>query len=192
MRDNAGNVYPTIKIGSQIWMAENLRATYFQNGAVIPYAPSTTQWSQVSGPAYCYYANQSVAGYGALFNWYAVSDLRNIAPPGWHVPTLTEWQTLINNTGGISNAGRTLKHSSSGFWPAGAGTNNYGFGAVPGGERMDVLYQDKGVFGYYWTSTRDLTAFNSAFSVFFYKSSNIANSVAFPFTGGLSIRLIKN
>ena len=88
--DIDGNVYKTVIIGTQEWMAENLKVTRYRNGDTIPNVTDTT-WLSLQSGAYCWYNNDTndtaayKTTYGALYNWYAVSDSRNIAPIGWHV-----------------------------------------------------------------------------------------------------------
>jgi len=115
LTDVDGNVYKTVKIGNQWWMAENLKVTRYRNGDSIPHAPNADTWSghtssgqlqrgvsipmskyDVTTGAYCNYNNDegNVATYGRLYNWYAVADSRNIAPAGWHVPTDADWKQL--------------------------------------------------------------------------------------------------
>jgi hypothetical protein len=87
--DIDGNEYKTISIGTQTWMAENLKTTKYRNGDPIPNVTDDTEWGKLSTGAYCDYDNipDNSAIYGKLYNWYAVDDSRNIAPTGWHVPT---------------------------------------------------------------------------------------------------------
>ena len=90
--DIDGNVYQTIQIGGQVWMAENLRVTHYRNGD-----PISSLWPSTFG-SYVIYDNNADT-YGALYNWYAVDDSRNIAPAGWHVPTDDEWKELEMHLG---------------------------------------------------------------------------------------------
>jgi len=94
--DIDGNVYQTIKIGDQWWMAENLKVTHYRNSDPIPHVTDGGTWSYLFTGAYCEYDNNpaNVAIYGRLYNWYAVGDSRNIAPEGWHVPSDDEWKQL--------------------------------------------------------------------------------------------------
>jgi uncharacterized protein (TIGR02145 family) len=94
--DVDGNIYKTVKIGNQLWMAENLRVTLFRNGDSIRNVTNGKGWSNLSNGAYCNYDNDvnKAATYGKLYNWYAVKDKRKIAPAGWHVPTDAEWKQL--------------------------------------------------------------------------------------------------
>lgn len=94
--DIDGNVYKTVTIGNQAWMAENLKVMRYRNGDAIPNVTGGTDWSNLSTGAYCSYDNDdnNIDTYGLLYNWYAVDDSRNLAPEGWHVPTDEEWKEL--------------------------------------------------------------------------------------------------
>jgi len=96
--DIDGNVYKTITIGSQTWMAENQKVTHYQNGDPIPNIIDNEAWGSLTTGAYCDYDNQVSNGliYGHLYNWYTVQDIRRIAPKGWHIPTDYDWTTLQN------------------------------------------------------------------------------------------------
>ena len=96
--DIDGNVYHTVKIGTQTWMVENLKTTKYKDGSVIPLVTDNSAWYNSLTPAYCWYNNDATSHkdtYGALYNWYAVSTGK-LAPDGWHVPTNSEWTILEN------------------------------------------------------------------------------------------------
>ncbi len=98
--------YKSVKIGTQIWMTENLNVSTFRNGEPIPEAKTEEEWKKAGEnkqPAWCYYNNDPKNGakYGKLYNWCAVNDIRGIAPTGWHIPSYDEWTILINAQGGI-------------------------------------------------------------------------------------------
>jgi uncharacterized protein (TIGR02145 family) len=98
LRDS--RVYKTVKIGEQVWMAENLNADKFRNGDIIQEATTAEEWIKAgenNQPAWCYYENKVANGekYGKLYNWYAVNDPRGLAPEGWHIPKYSEWDTLF-------------------------------------------------------------------------------------------------
>jgi uncharacterized protein (TIGR02145 family) len=97
--DADGNIYPTVRIGSQVWTADNLRTTKFNDGTPIPHVPDSVAWHSCASPGYCYYRNtnnaDSIGKLGALYNWYCV-DSRKLAPQGWHVPTNDDWTALQN------------------------------------------------------------------------------------------------
>ena len=108
--DADGNVYQTVKIGNQVWMAENLRVTKYNDGTAITKITDSAAWHNIhynnlTTPAYCYDSNttntDSIKKYGALYNWYVVNPLnpKKIAPAGWHVPTDLEWTILIKYMG---------------------------------------------------------------------------------------------
>ncbi len=109
-----GKVYKTVKIGEQVWMAENLNTDRFRNGDIIPEAKSKEEWIQASQnqqPAWCYYSNNNSIGneYGKLYNWYAVNDPRGLSPNGWNIPCKEEWNQLIHFFGENSEGGLALK-----------------------------------------------------------------------------------
>ena len=138
LTDIDGNNYATIQIGNQIWMAENLRVTHFNNGDPIPFVEEDKLWEKAGKdnlPAYCYFQNKSIyeKTYGKLYNWPAVIDSRGLAPQGWHIPTELEWNELEAFIG-KRTAGDKLK-SSDGWYRKKNGTNESGFNGLPGGDR---------------------------------------------------------
>lgn len=158
--DIDGNIYNTVKIGTQVWMAENLKTTKYRNGDFIPNVTEDTKWSTLTTGAYCDY-NNTVSNstiYGRLYNWYAVSDSRNLAPTGWHVATDDEWTELITYLGGIDVAGGKLKESGTTHWPNPntSATNESGFSALPGGRRhFSLTYDGIGSVGNWWSSSEN-------------------------------------
>ncbi|MCD4693727.1 MAG: hypothetical protein K8R79_12490, partial [Calditrichales bacterium] len=140
--DIDGNVYKTVKIGSQVWMAENLKVTHYRNGDLIPNVAGKSEWKNLGIGACCNYDNNAAA-YGLLYNWYAVNDSRNIAPAGWHVPAEKEWQTLIDYLGGEAVAGGKMKERGTAHWkrPNTGATNSSGFSAL-----SSCYRNDKGTF----------------------------------------------
>jgi uncharacterized protein (TIGR02145 family) len=116
---HTNTIAQSVTIGTQVWMTKNLDVTKFRNGDLIPQAKTNDEWEQAGKnkqPAWCYYANNKKNGkkYGKLYNWYAVSDPRGLAPDGWHVPSDAEWTVLSNYLGGEYVAGTKMK-STSGF-----------------------------------------------------------------------------
>jgi len=96
--------FKTVEIGEQVWMAENLNVSTFRNGDPIPQARTQEEWKKAGEnkqAAWCYYDNNPANGkkYGKLYNYYATSDPRGLAPNGWHIPTDSEWKTLIKYLG---------------------------------------------------------------------------------------------
>ncbi len=95
--DYDGNEYQTVKIGDQVWMAENLKSTHYRNGEDILTGYTYSDWASLTTSAYCILWNNvanEISIFGALYNWYAVNDVRDIAPEGWHIPTDAEWKEL--------------------------------------------------------------------------------------------------
>jgi uncharacterized protein (TIGR02145 family) len=158
IRDVDGNTYKTVKIGTQWWMAENLKTTKYLNGDLIgTTTPATLDIFGESTPKYqwSYDGDESnVATYGRLYTWFAITDSRNVCPRGWHVPTDEEWTTLTDYLGGESVAGGKLKETGSTHWLNATGTNESGFTALPGGIRNSFGYfYIIGAQGYWWSAT---------------------------------------
>jgi uncharacterized protein (TIGR02145 family) len=142
--DNSGNVYKTVKIGNQIWMAENLRTEKYNNGDPIEQITSDRYWIYASdlaivdstlekiAPFMCYYNNLKQKN-NALYNWYVVYDERGVCPNGWHIPSSYEFLQLTNFLGGVEDASKKLKSTS--LWDV-PGNNLSGFNALPIGVRL--------------------------------------------------------
>ncbi|MEI6821919.1 MAG: fibrobacter succinogenes major paralogous domain-containing protein [Bacteroidota bacterium] len=135
LKDIDSNVYRTIKIGTQTWMAENLKVTKYRNGDTIPKVTKDSVWRYLTIGACCSYNNDNsnIATYGRLYNHYTIVDPRNVCPVGWHVPRYTEWDTLVACLG--SNPGTKLKETGNSHWYHSGGTNESGFTALPSGCR---------------------------------------------------------
>ncbi len=159
-----GRIYKTVKIGSQVWMAENLNTDRFRNGDTIPEAKTSEEWEAAGKnqqPAWCYYENSPSNGikYGKLYNWFAVMDPRGLAPKGWHMPSDAEWTALTDYLGGQEKAGVKMK-SKNGWRGEGNGTNNTGFSGLPGGYRSSNMeFFGIGMYGYWWSSTENSTLY---------------------------------
>jgi uncharacterized protein (TIGR02145 family) len=189
--DIEGKKYKTIVIGTQIWMAENLRSAKLNDGTDIPYTSDIYKWASLTTPGYSWYNGDSV-GYGAVYNWYTVGTGK-LCPQGWHVPSDEEWTVLTDYLGGSSVAGGLLKEVGSVHWikPNAGATNESGFTALPSGYRgANGGYSNLGHYGVWWTSTewssggawyRDL--YNG------YESVDRSNTSK---KGGGSVRCVKN
>jgi len=160
--DSDGNTYKTVQIGTQVWMAENLKTSKYSDGTTIPNITDGTQWSNLTTGAWAYYNNDAAnyAKFGKLYNWYAVSPTKNgnknICPTGWHVPTDAEWTVLTDYLGGSSVAGGKMKEVGTTSWysPNIDATNTSLFTGLPGGFRFNFGYYDGiGSFGYWWSSS---------------------------------------
>ena len=200
VEDIDGNVYHTLTIGTQVWMAENLKTTKFRNGDLIPnIIDNNIWWTSYSSPAYCNYNNDINISliYGRLYNWYAINDSRKIAPIGWHVPSKEEWQTLINYLGGESIAGGKLKESGTIHWqnPNIGASNAVGFNGLPSGWRGDGdgSFGDLGISSSWWSSSQASSNGNAIdFEIYNNESSVYWNSQGADKVYGFSIRCIKD
>jgi len=158
--DIDGNVYKTVKIGSQIWMAENLRTTRYRNGDLISNIIDESEWSTTKTGAWVYFDNDTAYGeiYGKLYNWFAVNDERGLCPEGWHVPSFDEWEILSDYLGGWFEAGGKMKATGTQYWlpPNEGATNESGWTGLPGNTRDQYgrYYPDNnGASGSWWSST---------------------------------------
>jgi uncharacterized protein (TIGR02145 family) len=138
--DIDGNIYPTVSIGNQCWMRENLKTSRYNNGDSIPIVTGTTAWRSLTTGGRSWYNNDSTTyenPYGNLYNWYAARESRDLCPTGWGVPTDAEWTTLTTYLGGLNVAGSKMKATGATYWSSqSAGTDNSsGFSALPGGYR---------------------------------------------------------
>jgi uncharacterized protein (TIGR02145 family) len=138
--DIEGNKYRTIQIGSQTWMAENLKSVRYTDNSIIPLVSEDKAWEAMYSPGYCWYNNDSSTykfQYGALYNWYAVNTDK-LCPSGWHIPTTSEWKTLVDFLGGPDKAFGKLKERGSLHWMTSDfdATNASGFTALPSGYRF--------------------------------------------------------
>jgi uncharacterized protein (TIGR02145 family) len=166
--DVDGNVYRTVEIGDQCWMADNLATETYGDGSAIPTGLSDAAWTSTKSGAYAVYAdNPANKGiYGLLYNWYAVVDPRSICPAGWHVPTEEEWTELTDHLGGAGVAGGPMKTTGTlgagtGLWtaPNTGATNSSGFSGLPGGGRVRIgNYTNLGSKGVWWSDTESSTS----------------------------------
>lgn len=173
MTDIDGNVYETIKIGNQEWMIENLKVTEYRNGDPIPNVKGKDKWQLLQTGAYCDYKNNAKfsSEYGKLYNWYAVNDERGIAPEGWHIPTVEEWEIMIDFLGGKDFAGGKLKETGTFRWdkPNSDASNLSGFSALPGGVRyLTGKYYSKGLGGYWWTSSENESGLAVVYHLYYF------------------------
>ena len=193
--DIDNNVYKTVTIGTQVWMAENLKTTRTSDGTAISPVTENTVWLNLTTPGYCWYQNDlnNKDVYGALYNWYAV-NAGNLCPVGWHVPTETDWTTLTTYLGGESVAGGKLKETGTQHWisPNNGATNESGFKALPGGYRSNTgAFGMLGGDGTWWTSPEGNPA-----SAFYRYMSNAASSITRYSYGnrsyGFSVRCLRD
>ena len=157
--DIDGNAYQTIQIGGQLWMAENLKVTHYNDGSEITHIINSDYWgSYVEGQYGVYDNDPSNADiYGNLYNFAAVDDDRGVCPDGWHVPTDAEYTVLTDYLGGTSVAGGKMKETGLDHWnsPNTGATNESGFTGLPAGYRSSTngAYGNMGNYGYFWSSS---------------------------------------
>jgi uncharacterized protein (TIGR02145 family) len=137
--DIEGKIYKTVKIGTQVWMAENLKTTRLNDGTDVPLATDASTWSNLTTPGYCWYLNDADSFkdvYGAIYNGYT-AETGKLCPVGWHIPSKEDWQILRGFLGDSTKAGGKLKEAGTLHWLApNKGTDNSsGFSALPSGIR---------------------------------------------------------
>jgi len=176
--DIDGNVYETVQIGEQLWMAENLKVTHYNDGSVIPNITNNGDWGGLSTGAYGDYDNNPTNSetYGRLYNWYTVDDSRGLCPEGWHVPSDNEYTVLTDYLGGTSVAGGKMKEAGLDHWnsPNTGATKKSGFTGLPAGYRYysNGSYDTMGNFGYFWSSSEHYS-FNAWYRLLLYYYSNV-------------------
>jgi uncharacterized protein (TIGR02145 family) len=195
VKDIEGNIYKTVTIGKQIWMAENLKTTRLNDGTEIQMVDDNNTWTKLTTPAFSWYFNdqkQYKNTFGALYNWYAVSSDK-LCPVGWRVASEEDWNILIINQDGLMKAGGRLKAQGTANWkiPNTDATNATGFTALPGGYRsFEGAFNYIGVSGYWWTST----AYNETSVVFW--NLRFRSGAIYKYRGekvcGFSVRCVKN
>lgn len=204
--DIDGNVYSTITLGTQVWMVENLKTTRYRDGTPINNITDNTAWANATTDAYCDYDNNPAnsAEYGRLFNLFAMKDVRQIAPAGWHVPNLGEWITLLNYLGGAGVAGGRMKEAGFAHWlsPNTGADNSSGFTALGGGGRN--VFSINGNFAglqsraNLWSSSSSYNANSTTINIVFLNFNSSSYSMTFGGTGlygatfGCSIRCVKD
>jgi uncharacterized protein (TIGR02145 family) len=205
--DQNGNTYATVVLGNgQEWMAENLRSTTYANGDPIPNVTDNTAWTQLTTGAWAHYDNNASYEnpYGKLYNWYAVSDPRNVCPTNWHVPTDAEWNTLVgyldptydpNAYGSQSvTAGGKMKSTGTQYWiaPNTGATNESGFSGLPGGNRYNGggYFGDLGDFGFWWSASE--SGAGDAWSRFLFLSAADVQRSGYGKRNGFSVRCLRD
>jgi uncharacterized protein (TIGR02145 family) len=196
VKDIDGNIYKTVKIGNQEWMAENLNVTKYNDGTLIPVVSDPTIWSNLANPGMCwfkdnnYYNNQRQA----LYNYYSI-ETKKLCPVNWHIPSITEWQTLITFLGKDSIAAFQMKSNngwSNTFYEENInGNNKSGFSAKPSPDRA-ALYGNFHVNDYnqttWWSSTLSNARGASCIEIRTYKILILTAKKQ----DGFSVRCIKN
>lgn len=213
IKDGDGNVYTSVKIGTQTWLVENLKTTRYNDGTSIPLVTDNTAWSNLSAPGYCWYGNDEATNkdvYGALYNWYGV-ETGKLCPKGWHIPDDSEWTQMEvyliangYNFDGSANENLIAKALATDTgWEASVlpgvigntdfplKRNSTGFSALPGGNRMSIgLYEYIEGAGVWWSSTED--GLLGAWSRYVLSTSRSMTRTNLSKNGGLSVRCVKD
>jgi uncharacterized protein (TIGR02145 family) len=192
--DLDNNTYRTVTIGTQVWMAENLRTSKLNDGTSIPAITDNSSWSSLSTPGYCISMNDpGFKSYtGAIYNFYAVSTDK-LCPAGWHVPTLTDL-TILKDYLGVDGGSR-IKETGTDYWtsPNTGATNLTGFTAIPAPVRLEngSFSEFTGVYTWWWLSSN----YSSTTGAYFGMVNNrteIENVFSLKKEAGVSVRCIKN
>lgn len=153
--DIDGNVYKTVQIGDQVWMAENLKVTRYNNGEAIPFVTDNRAWATIKTGAFCWFSNEEEwfgNRFGALYNGIA-AQRKDICPEGWKVPTWDDWLELRNFAGGIDEAGALKSVSKIWHKPNWEAKDSFGFSALPGGHReSDGKFYNLGLLANWWST----------------------------------------
>jgi uncharacterized protein (TIGR02145 family) len=198
VNDASGNSYNVTTIGNQNWITKNLETSRYNNGDPIPQITDPVQWQNATYGAWCWYENDSAtySVYGKLYNWHAVNDPRGLAPEGWSVASLANWNELVSACGGSAQAMIALKDTGAFYWSAPPnipGSNSTGFKALPSGLRVP-----DGWFGYinwdalWWTST----SINTSNAHYFAMRHAVSTTNVFSYYDnknyGFSVRCVKS
>jgi uncharacterized protein (TIGR02145 family) len=196
LKDVDGNVYKTVTIGTQVWMAENLKTTKYNDGTAIPLVTDDKAWAALNTSAYCWYKNDATANknrYGALYNFFTVNE-NKLCPRSWHVSYDADWITLTAYLKGDSVAGGKLKEMGVTHWqsPNTGATNESGFTALPGGYRLSYggSFGYIGSNGYWWSPVKD----SSSVASYRYIGNGSTNvfSTSYSKRSGYAVRCVKD
>jgi uncharacterized protein (TIGR02145 family) len=211
--DVDGNIYSTVTIDTQVWMAENLKVTHYSNNDAIPLVTGDGTWATLvngdaeADKAYCWYYDDYAtnSSYGALYTYAAAtngdnsgSNVQGACPVGWHLPNSTEWTVLYNFLGGKeSNSGSKLAGRAD-LWTDGALDSDVDFGSsgfngIPCSGRPDLIgtFAEPGQHAYWWSSTQNAPVNGSKIELI-YSETRVSRHNDHPKSGGLTIRCIKD
>ncbi len=194
--DIEGNHYSAVRIGDQVWIAENLKTTKFNDGSDIEVVIDPSDWSNWDISGMCWFNNDQTTyepTFGALYNWHAVNT-SILCPQGWHVPSSSEWDELVSFLGGETIAGGALKEIGITYWgsPNVGATNSSGFSARACGRRESSsgsFVEDTEV-GLFWTSTGVDT--QTAYENSLYPEGTMVQTLEVPKNQGNSVRCLKD
>ena len=205
--DIDGNEYNTVQIGTQLWMAENIKVTHYPNGDIIPNVTDNTTWANLDDnnteDAYCFYYNDNITDYGTLYTYSAAiadnwikdnADNQGICPDGWHVPTNDEWTILIDYLGGESVAGGKMKIEGTTYWnsPNTGATNSSAFSAysVISRSSYNGEYSDLGDYSIMWSATEYSNSMSNIRELDYNKEEILGGAI--PKSLGFSVRCVRD
>ena len=193
--DVNGNTYQLVTICNQTWTKTNLNTSKYRNGDDIPQVTNASTWANLETGAWCYYAHTTSNGttYGKLYNWFAVTDPRGLAPVGYHIPSDTEWTTLTTCLGGETVAGGKMKEIGTTHWttPNTNATNNSGFTGLPGGYiNYNADFKDIGIIGSWWSSSAALIPY--AWPRYLFYDSVYVGKGSISKQEGFSVRCVRD
>lgn len=186
--DIENNVYKTVKIGNQYWMAEDLRVAHYKNGELLTQINNSEDWLNLTTGAFIDFSTTI-----RLYNKYAALNYRGIAPEGWHVSTAADWRELIEYVGGSDKAGIVLR--SKKYWKANRGTDEFGFAATPGGKFNGEVLSPTFIQGIYWWSSTFDSHTSNVISFFIEPNTNTNSAIIENIEdndAGISIRCVKD
>ncbi|MFZ4456213.1 MAG: fibrobacter succinogenes major paralogous domain-containing protein [Bacteroidales bacterium] len=202
IKDVQGNIYDIAVFGNKTWMIQNLRTTLYANGDSIPVLKSNDLWRFTNAGACCSYENleNNLQKNGRLYNWYAVTDPRKLAPVGWHVATYSDWDDLFKYaTSHLGNSAYMLKAiASNSDWESTdlsaryigfniKTNNNTGFTALPSGYRYEWgNFYNLGITAFWWCGDGNQKSLKMMFNS---ESAELVSNLA---TFGCSIRCVKD
>jgi len=197
-----------VKIGSQIWMAENLKSTTLNDGTPLTLIENYNN-TYLKTPCYCFYDNDTsnLKTYGALYNWYTVKTGK-ICPIGWRVPSVSDWiklslyldpntqQGILGNNNIHSQfAGGKLKNTSGWNNPNLYADNESNFSALPSGYMIENgAFVNKGIYSFWWSTNEAPQSFGGHFAIYFFLHHKDGNFCSYfsEMLDAFSIRCIKN
>jgi uncharacterized protein (TIGR02145 family) len=194
VKDKDGNVYKTVKVGSMVWMAENLKVTRYSNGDPIPNIKEPKQWDTLKSGALCDLNDNPpyTKAFGLIYNWYTISDNRNVCPAGWHIPSESEWVDLVSFLAGENGKNVASIKSKGKLSPALINLNENMFKVLPEGFRgYDGEFTGIGYGGGGWWSATEAASETAFYHNVDYNTAG-SQKMEGPKRFGYHIRCIKD
>ncbi len=204
VNDHEGNTYKTIEIGTQEWMAENLKVSTYRTGDSILTHLDNAAWEAADFGAWSYYDDTATydCPFGKLYNWYACANPAQICPVGWRIPSDEDWSLLVHfldpNFSSDSYFGNSAAIALKSLWLNGdvniyGASNASGFSAIFGGRRTyNGFFSNQGSYGYWWSSTEEVAGGSVGFSRSISEYYDGVDQIDDSKTLGLSVRCIRD